>query len=316
MGTKGARTREQNKQKLMPALQEKITPAPAQILRIAESEPAHHKINIRWDSQETKLVAAKTAELLMKQGIGAVPDKGDYVGARFVLDAIREAQCQVLERNRRRLAQNSRAAYNRIFWGILGHQLKELARDKESARNLEAAKIAPAPPPSVPAPQTPTPLKPLPAAFATPMNSFEAMIDARVRTITGQMEDFFTEELGRMEKEIEALKTLAARVTKPGEYEAPKPAIPKVGIFGALPDQFAAIVTRAKESGMELDLRDFPTGESKRDITVDWAIQLRFNRHATQEQIKAVNIPPSQIAFIRGGLTGVVRQLEAWFKNE
>jgi hypothetical protein len=272
------------------------------------------RTNIFWSPSETKTVAYYTAQALLKMNVGIVPEKGDRHGTQLMLDCIRQAQVDHLPRERRRLAVNSRNAFKEMFWDFVEREMKE----QRAAKKTESVTGIATPPPaaSAPAPIQHATTAPAIAHKATP-SAFEEMIEERIRAITTPLENFVIEEIARLEQTIDDLKLQLARGSHTSAYMAPeKPKAPIVAIFGCRKDQFDFVVKGAEEAGLKLDLRHYDQDAQGVTLVAEWAIHMRWQQHANWERMKKLGLPQERIAFVRGGITSVVDQLKAWFKNE
>lgn len=288
---------------------------PTNIVRLGEAMPGGDRVRIHWTPTEHKTVAAATAKKMMSLNIGIVPEEKDRTGNSMMLDCFRDVQYNCLPKDRRRIDVNSRHAVSPLFYEFLRAELRELVEAKSRAAQVASAGL----------PQTPAPVPAFggpapgwaPPTPAPQVSAFDAMIDARIRSIVGPLEDFFTDELDKAQKEIEILKNKVGSLSSSSGYRGPeKEKAPVVAVISVRKDVFEHIKEASKKSGMDLEFRLYEQASKPSKIDADWAVIMRFGAHAWMDQVESSGIPAERRAFIGGGVTSVVRQLEAWFKND
>lgn len=286
---------------------------------IALNGHANGHDKIHWSTSEAASVAAKTSELLMKMGIGALTDPSDRAGAAIFLDCIRDAQSIVLQKHRRRQII-ARAGMGEFFWSQVENGFKEIRRQKETAATLKSVTVpvvTPAPGGGYDTPISPAVHRPALVVARAASGPLEEAIDARIKAHTSALEEMFLKEMVALEQEVKELRALVVNQRGGAGYAAPeKPKLPQVGIFGVLPDQFQFIKEGAEKEGLKIDLIYFEKDVSQPTIRVEWALSSRWVRHQTPEQLEAAGVPKSKQAFCRGGISSMIGQLCEWFAPE
>lgn len=273
------------------------------------------RTRIHWTPTEAKHVADRAVDKMVKIGVGQMPGDGDRTGWGLMMDSVREVQYNCLPKDRRRIDVSSRQALNEMFWTFVKGAFTEVQRVRQLHATLGTQAPAPAngnahPPPTIIMP------KPAPAPAPAP-SPFDALIDARVKAIVGPLEEMFLEEMGKLEQKISGFEAALAAARTPGTYQAPeKPRVPTVSVLGCNKEQFQAIEDGVKDSGMTLELRHVDQSQSQINLTTEWALFMRFTGHIHWDQAKACGIPSDKMAFVRGGTSSAILQLEAWFKHE
>lgn len=133
-----------------------------------------------------------------------------------------------------------------------------------------------------------------------------------------QFAELLTAELADVKKEMEAMRPNLREPIIETPVEAPKPEpgkIHRVAILGCRKDQFDIINEEAKEQKLPVELRHYEQDSHLRRVGEEWAISLRWIKHAWEDQVKQT-VPKGQYIFLRGGVMAAVQQLRVWFAPE
>lgn len=290
-------------------------------------ETVHTNSDVRgytaWDAEEREKVAVGTAMRLRAQGLRHAPQEGDREGNRFLLDAVRAAQHEVLEKHRRRYL-NGRSALGKKFFRDLDIALTAKTDSEALVKKLEAqAVLAPVPAPVVIQAPAMTDDQIITEGLAkaslaqlmqtTMAKMFETLGQHEAKAndlhdfINLQMEEnaLVKRELAAMQVEITNLRTTA------------KIKLPVVAIVGCMPHLYHHIIEGAKETGIHCDFRHYEQGSKARPFTADYAIVLHWVGHDWDDQVHNAVPDRSRAKFIgTGGVGMAIKQLKEWFQHE
>lgn len=278
-----------------------------------------------WDEAERKKICVATAAKLRAQGFRHVPSKDDRTGNSFLLEAIRAAQHEVLERDRRRHV-GTRAMFGAKFWRDM-----EIAMTAKTEAEMLVQKIEADQAQSVP-------VSAPPAAYATPAMTDEQLITAGLAKATlaqltqATMAKLF-ETIGGYEAAINELRDFNNMLveenagTKRHINELhveitnlrgrAKKRLPVVAICGCQPHIFHHITDGAKTAGIELDFRHYEQGSKARPFHADYAIAMHWLGHDWDDQIHNAVPDRSRAKFLgNGGVGMAIKQLKEWFPHE
>lgn len=291
---------------------------------------------VHWNSMERDLVARETVKEMMARGVGQIPSQDDRAGARLILDCARCAQQKHLPPGRiRKLTSITDIIPNGIL-AMLPSAMKTAQAEREAAEQAAArAKllgmgkkleepVAPPPvntAPPIPAPAAKVEVSPLsqeeladPILAAANALMLALRVQFREMKEIREMHSLMVEEVDGLRKRVEASEAHMREIDKVDRSVVAKvkAELPVVAILGCRKDQFDEVCTKAKERGLNLVFRHYEQDSNPRPISAQWAITFRWVRHSWDDQIKA-SISPRQSAFIHGGISQGVAQLELWF---
>lgn len=308
-------------------------PPPSQLLAVVADMPpkngVHHekKGNTLWDENERKRICVAIAAKLRAQGLRHAPQKNDREGNRFFLDALRAAQYEVLERERRRHI-STRAAMGSKFWRDLEIALTAGANAEALVKKVEAqeaAKVVVATPATVAAPAAPVmsdeQLVQAGLAKASLAELMQAAM-ARVFETLGQHEtkmselhdynnmlveelDVFKRQMGGVQTELINLRGTA------------KKKLPTVAILGCQLYIYQHIIDGAKSNHIECDFRHYESDSKPRQFTADYALAMHWMPHGWDDQIHNAVPDRTRVKFLAtGGVGMAIKQLKEWFSHE
>lgn len=280
---------------------------------------------LTWNNEERKKLAVAVAAKLRAQGLRHAPTDGDRVGASFLLDAVRAAQHEVFERDRRRSIMG-RNALGAKFFAQLEIALTAGVEAEKMVQKIEAEQAAPVQPVAasnaVTAPaMTDEQLVSAGLAKATLAQLTQATMAKLFETIGGyeaainELRDFnnmLVEENAGTKRHINELHVEITNLRGTA-----KKRLPVVAICGCQPHIFHHITDGAKTAGIELDFRHYEQGSKARPFHADYAIAMHWLGHDWDDQIHNAVPDRSRAKFIgNGGVGMAIKQLKEWFSHE
>lgn len=295
---------------------------------------------IHWDATERRAVVLDLARLIRKQGWRHIPDTRDRTGRNFLADFLATAQL-VLPRERRRLSA-SPTQLGEAFWTLVQGALttgadleaknsngtSDHATETTTALFAGPATVAPAPATAAPAgppegkvqldaadPLRSVPLDALLHATFTRLHRNVQQSAAKVSELE-QLTVMQAEDNNRLMKADIALnQRLAALEARLALVNTTTEKLPRVAIVGCRLYEFEHIRQGAEAAGLKLDLRHYDQEANPTKISADWAILMKWGRHAWQDQINAAITNTDRRIFLNGGVGMVITQLKTWFQS-
>lgn len=277
-------------------------------------------------AEERKNLASAVAIKLRTQGFRHAPTE-DRVGRAFLLDALRAAQYETFERERRRhIAQVD--SMGEKFFRDLEIELTAKVENEALVKKIEADTIA----------NQPTPIPTAVAAQVAHTMTDEEIITAGlakaslVQLTQAAMARIF-ETLGRYESKMNGLADFdnalvdeldllkrqmgAMQVEITNLRGTAKIKLPVVAIVGCMPHLYHHIIEGAKATGINCDFRHYEQGSKARPFTADYAIVLHWVGHDWDDQVHNAVPDRSRAKFIgQGGVGMAIKQLKEWFSHE
>lgn len=274
---------------------------------------------IQWSHIEMKKVATNLAAKMREQNIRHVPDVGDRIGARFIMDFCRVAQAEVLPKDRRRIGPTvQRTSFTPTFW-----RLVEIALTAKEEALPPLPEPEPKATPEVPVIEAPAPeaekLAEVPLAkllshTLSALLEFVGKSEAQGQALAelGQWKEAILGEMSELHKEVGQLRVQIAN----GSHllpEPPKKVLPRVAIVACQRFMFEHITRGAEARGIKCEWHHYGQDEKPKKVHAEWAISLRWGGHSWDDQLK-ISIPnPDRRVFLSGGTSEAIKQLEAWF---
>lgn len=280
---------------------------------------------LTWTNEERQKLAVAVAAKLRAQGLRHGPTEGDRTGASFLLDAVRAAQHEVFERERRR-AIIGRTQLGTKFFSELEIALTAKAETEALVHKIEAQQAAPT---TTPAPAA---VAPAPAMTDEQLVTAGLAKASLAQLVQAGMAKLF-ETLGQCEAGLNELRDfnnlLVEENSQIGRHMSElhveitnlrgtaKKRLPIVAILGCQPHVYQHIVDGAKSTGIELDFRHYEQGAKARPFHADYAIALQWLDHAWTDQLHNAVPDRARYKYIgQGGVGMAIKQLKEWFPHE
>lgn len=304
-----------------------------------------------WSYDEKKALAKAAVEELRRDGLNIVPEQGDRFGSSLIIRAITLAQKKIFppERWRGKLHRTMLAAAGKRTPSVITlmeEAIKVPPPPKEKpVEPTPPAAVVPPPiqPPAEPAPapvaeasSAPLAIPRLPEmlreldvhklADAGPMTQAALVLTSMMHQFESrfregmQMQTLLVEETDSLRKQLSSLQEehgkLVATMQNHRPPEAPLEAPrPTVAVLGCQKYEFDQIAAKAEERGLKLQFRHYDQESKPRPIVGTHALLMKWISHTWQEHVDK-SIPRGQWAFVAGGLTKAVLQLEVWFNAD
>ena len=306
-----------------------------------------------WTKEEKTIFAKEIARRLKVQGFPAIPQLTDRVGRGFFISAVREAQGVLARDRRKSLGNGrvnqflNQSGVSPLIDQMLKLHLMDLSPPAKEETNNRKIEIAPLnnnnnrveniqlkDRQDIPAEVTPEIIQtlkvqnskngPIAQAFYNLADLLNGIENKTIEHV--EMQNLLMEELAELRSRIQKSETFISQqhtqinelmemVTaqaKSDQIEEDKKDIPIVAILGCRKYEFDEIERKSKELNLPINLRHYDQDSRIRPISAQWAVSMKFTTHSWQSQVDNA-IAKGQSAFLRGGTTQVVRQLETWF---
>lgn len=273
---------------------------------------------IHWKPSELEVLAQEFVTQIRKLNMVAIPTVGDRIGARFLNESLQAAQEIAIAPERRR-ANLHRANLTAAFWEraekILGERVQA---EKEEARkaSLPPLPVAPPPPEKTIADFSDEDVIASAAVRIFRIFKQSSMSNAEVQEVRKkvgevvQFGDLFSEELDVIRKQLSDLQSAREKLSQVRIV-----GLPRVAILGCRADQFEMVVKQCKQANILAEFRHFDQDRNPHQFTADYALSMKFVKHAWEDQAKRA-VPPGHYAFISGGIGSVVMKIEEWLKPQ
>lgn len=278
-----------------------------------------------WTPLDEQNLLTHLAQAMRKQWGPVIPEGDDRLGSIMFKDMIIAAQAETIPPERRRDLTNARQVL--VNTGLLDRLQKILSGQEFTPPQQVKPSTTLAP-----AKENPVHHLAQPNGSAAPKTNATALADM-LRSVAGYIETELGQahkeaheahelceaaiqenselrlRLGNIEQQLSIMQKPSAEVTAP----APKKSLPRVAVLGCHLNEFAHIMTKAREAGLELEFKHYDQEQIPVQIKGDYALMLKWASPAWMQKMKESGIPADRRTIVQGGISRAVMQLQAWF---
>lgn len=283
----------------------------------------------QWTKEEKSMVAEVAVQQMRSCGIGIVPDPEDRGGSIMLLDAVRTAQSRVLPPERRRIFHQRAALESSRTGGVsivdLMTQMFLKAREEKQRADEEAAKAkaaaeaaAQVPPVAVATVPGVLDLEQMHLSNAGPLTQAAVVLVQLLQRVEKtfreqeEMQSLLMTETAELRGKLASMEeTLALKLKQKAEEPAAAD-LPVVAVLGCQKYEFEQLVEKVAERGLKIELRHYDQDSKPRPVVATYAIIFKWIGHVWEPHIDK-SVERQNQAFIKGGLSRAVMQLEVWF---